>query len=1187
MVLLTSNSLVKQVDLPVWEWTRPTPVGATAGLSSTCVADSPLFNEVSGRFVYLLANATGFYRYDTYADSYMQLASPGITALTASSMQFTGAQGYYGRVISGTANTIQTGLPFGEQAEGYRIRIISGKGMGQERIITHVSDPTIADSGAATAGASTSLTDTNKRWGFNGTVDNANGWVGYIVRVIGGTGINQIRKILYNSNNTLTIADQLIYAYDNWSAPISPTAGTIGWTAPAAGSMYQIESSTITIDTDWSTIPDNTSKYVIQSGGVWLASGAAAGTGVTFQYYSVLEDIWYAKATNSTFVTAAPTDISLERITENSSIWYTGKATTGTTTTLQDTTANWTVNQWAGYKTFIYSGTGKAQIGFVASNTADTLTFNPALDVGLDSTSRYNIQGYDAGTITTSTGRIIFDSTKNWTTNQWANFAVRILKGTGDGQLRQILSNGKDSLVLYEPWNIQPDSSSAYAIQGNSTDMFLTIGGNSETFIYRTDNCDLITHGRPLDEGIVCVACAFLTDGTSTATHEIYDNKHVPITSISGTTTITATTPQPHQFKPGQWVSIRGVTSGANDQFNVTGKVQILTCPTVNTFTYTPFGTGSGTYQYSSNVTVSTSVIPDAGKYHADSATGGSTTTVTFTRAQPSNINGWYVYGTNIADGAQVLSGAGTTTITLNLEGAGTPTGVIIFTKWPRPVTATYSSGGGGGIHNLTLTGNLPAYCRGWLAQGTNIGVGAIVVGGEGSSTINLGLPSTGTPSGTITFSSPVNNLLPTTATYSTGTGQSITLTAESASYIRGWWVSGTNIPSGAVVTGGESSSTITISNPLGVASPSGTITFYPPSTAPAMFYGTTNAPGLAATGFIATGTAMQLVAQNVNNGTVMTPIAALGLITTPAQARYVVARRDLFGQFYEGQNINYLSGVAVGTQAVTSLVDNNAFWGHATGSGGSAGTTTFTISAIGSPYHNGWFVSGTNISTGTKVLSGGGTTSITVDTPLIGAVSGGVTFAAWNQSLIGRRLRVLSSTGVNQDLTITAANTGSVTFATATAPASGSSSYAILPTIVPGAGTALRWISDSSNVSNKGRYLLRVRGGAVAGVDRFDMTTGKVIPIYYVPFAETLGAGSQYAYDGYDRLYFTKDVTNRFYYLDLNTNIVYGAGQVPYLVGTAGIGNLMEVFKTRDGLKYLFVIRKANVEAFRQLLFY
>ena len=51
-------------------------------------------------------------------------------------MRFAGAQGYYNRAISGGANTMVTGLPFGRTAVGYTIRILSGKGAGQERVIT-------------------------------------------------------------------------------------------------------------------------------------------------------------------------------------------------------------------------------------------------------------------------------------------------------------------------------------------------------------------------------------------------------------------------------------------------------------------------------------------------------------------------------------------------------------------------------------------------------------------------------------------------------------------------------------------------------------------------------------------------------------------------------------------------------------------------------------------------------------------------------------------------------------------------------------------------------------------------------------------------------------------------------------------------------------------------------------------
>lgn len=1182
---LTANKLVKQVDLPVWEWGRPLPVASAAGLSCSAAPDNMDFSVNTGRYIYALLNATNFWRYDTVADSYLQMASPGVTPLTATSMRFAGSLGYFGRVIdSPSSTTINTGLPYGPAAVGYRIRITSGKGAGQERIITSVSDPIIADFGGATAGAATSLTDANKNWGWTGTANNVNNWIGYVVRVVGGTGLNQVRKIIYNSSTVLTVADANINSYDQWSLPM--VSGAAGWTAPAAGSLYQIEYSTLTVDTAWSIQPDSTSRYVIQSGGIWLASGATvANGGVTVQYYSVLEDVWYAKSVNNSMVPGLLTENSLERFTENSSLWYTGQVSTGTNAALTDTSANWTVDQWKNYELFFWTGAGKGQLVHIASNTTNQLTFDSTLTNSIDTSTRYSILGYDGGILSTSTARVLQDEGKTWTLNQWANYAVRIIAGTGDGQQRQILSNGTDTLVVYDGWNIQPDNTSKYVIQSNTQDMLITLGSNSETFIYRTDT-DVITHGRPLDEGIIQVACAMLTDGTSTSTHEIYEQKPVAISSLSGSGPITATTAQSHQFKVGQWVSIRGVTSAAADVYNVTGKVQILTVPSVTAFTYSPFATGTGAYQLSNNVAIGVSVLPDASKYHADVATGGSTTSVTFTRAQPSNINGWYVYGTNIGAGAQIVSGAGTTTLTLNITGAGTPTGTITMTKWPQPVTATYSSGGGAGVFSATFTGNVPAYVKGWLVSGTGIGIGAYVTGGEGTNTINFSLACTGAPSGTITFSHPVNNILPETRTYSSGSGSSITLTTDTPSHINGWWVSGTNIANGTVVTGGQGTATITLSNSTS-GTPSGTITFYPPTQVPAMIYGTSAAPTVSATGALAGSNAMQLTAPNVNNSSIMTPLSA---VTAAAAgiSRYVVARRNMLGQNYSGQNL-YLSGVATGG-STTTLVDANAFWATATGSGGSAGAFTFTISAPGSIIHNGWYVSGTNIPIGARVVSGGGTTSITIDMPLSGTVSGPINFTAWTaQNLIGRRLRVVSATGANQDLPITvvAPATGTITFGAAVAPGAGASSYTILPTIVPGAGASLQWLSNSSIPANRGRYVLRFRGGAQQGIDKLDITNDQLTIMYTVPIAETLTTGSMYAYDQMDRIYFTKDLTNRVYYLDVTNNTIYGSGVFPYLAGATGLGNKMEIFKTVDGLKYLWINRQQQVETFRALIFW
>jgi hypothetical protein len=195
------------------------------------------------------------------------------------------------------------------------------------------------------------------------------------------------------------------------------------------------------------------------------------------QYYDILADVWYVKPTLSNMIAAVPTDLCLERKTENASIWEHSIALgTHSTTTLQNTSQNWATNAWTNYYVFIYSGTGKNQIAKITSNTSNTLTF-PALSIAPDNTSRYQIMGFDAGTSTSSTYNTLVDSSKSWTTDRWANFAVRILAGTGAGQLRTIKTNTATTLTTYFGWNIQPDATSIYVIQGDSNNLYFVWGG--------------------------------------------------------------------------------------------------------------------------------------------------------------------------------------------------------------------------------------------------------------------------------------------------------------------------------------------------------------------------------------------------------------------------------------------------------------------------------------------------------------------------------------------------------------------------------------------------------------------------------------------------------------------------------------------------------------------------------------
>lgn len=1084
--------------MPVWEWCRFAPAVSSA-LSCSCVPDNSTFNAVSGRYIYYLISASGFWRYDTWSDTYEQLASPLNAPVTTASMRFSGAQGYFGRVISGTANTITTGLTFGGSAKGFKIRIVSGKGAGQERYITSVADPVVADYGAATAGATTSLTDTTKTWtsGYVGTTLNINNWVGYTVRVILGTGLNQVRKVLYNSSTALTIGDVNKHPEDPWCHTT--------WIAPVAGTLYQIESSVITVDTNWDVTPDNTSRYVIQSGGIWLLSGAATTPFFTLQYYDVLADVWYVKPTLSNMINAAPTDLCLERVTENSSIWEHSIATSGTTTTLTDSTKSWTTNQWANYYVFIYSGTGKNQIAKITSNTATALTF-PTISTAPDSTSRYQIMGFDAGTATASVGAALTDSGKSWTTNQWTNFSVRILAGTGAGQMRTILSNTGTALTLYNGWSVQPSTDSIYSIQGDSNTTYFSWGGSSEIFLYRTGDVDQLSHGRVFDTGIACTMCAFLTDSS----HTIYEQSQISIATITNsTTTATATTVNPHNFRVGQYVSIRGAT-GTDAQY-YDGLQQIITVPSTTTFTYTMSGTPSGSAVGIGAQTVS--AIFDAGKDHRQVATSGSggAATIGFAGNTPTNINGWYVSGTGIGAGAQVISGAGTTTLTLSVNNSGAVSGVIIFNAWAPSVTVTFSSGGASGALTVVLSASLPSYCAGWYATGTGVGIGAVVTAGAGTSSITFSVVNTAQISGTLTFSSPHGS---------------------------------------RVVYGNSSAVTIT-------------------------------------TG-VATGQAMQITA---NTGNSLTTIAAMAAAMTAGVSRYVIAGQACLGAANGGSLTTYNSGVATGG-STTTIVDANAFWTQATGNSGSAQSTTITLGAACPANVTGWYLTaGTGVSVGSQVVSGAGTTTITVSVANSGAVSGSLTLCAWNtNAMVGKRVKFLTgATGGTQELAITGvtAATGTIVFATATAPINNTTSYSVIAAPVRSTGSTLQWIYGLSDTIKRGKFLYSVRGGAAAGIDRLDLTTDKWTLTYYAPIAETLSTGSMYAYDGADRLYITKEATQRVYYLDLATNWLHGAGMYPYVVGTAVLGNRMEIFQTADGLKYLWVNRPSNVECFRELIFY
>jgi hypothetical protein len=367
-----TSQLKPQVDLPVWEWMRFSPA-ATTGISATC-RDS--------RYIYYLVTNT-FFRYDTYNDGWQQLASTISTNATLLDMFYASDTGYSGNAISsgGGNNTIQMAGLNGNALVGYKIKITNGKGAGQERTITAVSAPIVKDSGVVGSGANVFINDPTKTWAVNQYRD-------YQVRLVYAAQATQVRKILTNNVQNLLFVDTPYHAVTPMWGGFLPAS-----TSSTAGSqtMYQIESSIVTVDTDWDITPDSTSEFLVQSGGIWVISSTTVLTYV-LQYYDVLADMWYAKSAQSGhMLTSLGTDVSLQGVTNEGGLILSGTSTSTTSRSIINSGASMGINSYANFELHITSGTGKGQIRTILANNATTLFMVRDFSITPDATSTYEI----------------------------------------------------------------------------------------------------------------------------------------------------------------------------------------------------------------------------------------------------------------------------------------------------------------------------------------------------------------------------------------------------------------------------------------------------------------------------------------------------------------------------------------------------------------------------------------------------------------------------------------------------------------------------------------------------------------------------------------------------------------------------------------------------------------------------
>ncbi len=154
--------------------------------------------------------------------------------------------------------------------------------------------------------------------------------------------------------------------------------------------------------------------------------------------------------------------------------WYVLNAITaaGTTTAAVFRFYDFATNAWTSAETGATDGIAPAAVIGTDSKLLSTPSW-------IDS----DYVAFATGTATAGGASTLTNSGKNWTVNSWTNYQIRIVSGTGAGQIRTIASNTATVITTSAAWTTQPDATSVYSIEGN--DDFIYYMGSGAVTLFR------------------------------------------------------------------------------------------------------------------------------------------------------------------------------------------------------------------------------------------------------------------------------------------------------------------------------------------------------------------------------------------------------------------------------------------------------------------------------------------------------------------------------------------------------------------------------------------------------------------------------------------------------------------------------------------------------------------------------
>lgn len=275
------------------------------------------------------------------------------------------------------------------------------------------------------------------------------------------TGSFVITDIKESGNLCLFVVSSTVhYLYyndeDGW---VQIPSGSLGGTFGAGSCGHKTRWSNILTSNGGTTTQANTATGInglAKGGTIRFLTGSNAGLertinnilitpgGTNSLYFDALPNV---VANNDTFVVS----------TGRFFIWNAGTMSTTSFKSYDPLTGVWTA----------LSVTG----GPTSWGTDGKMIITPSYDI------------FASGTTSSATVNTLSNSSKSWTTNQWSNYQVRIIEGTGIGQVRTISSNTGTQLTVSQNWTVTPDITSKYVIEGN--DDFIYLLGNNAVTMYR------------------------------------------------------------------------------------------------------------------------------------------------------------------------------------------------------------------------------------------------------------------------------------------------------------------------------------------------------------------------------------------------------------------------------------------------------------------------------------------------------------------------------------------------------------------------------------------------------------------------------------------------------------------------------------------------------------------------------